>query len=309
MIAIVLILVALVVPAASALWNQRKHADAQNTIQGLLMSVRAKAMRADGSKRGLFFFVDGQDVQQVVPIKQVEVKDLIDRNLLTQAQASQYRYELILQNVFEVVEDRGGALPAPIRAVPRYVVERIADDPDDSGHFSDPELGNNNFASLPTNANNTQRHRNYFSMIFSTEGQLLVGRDVLILDRNELERGKAIGDFTGLPVGDDGTSDPIDPSVEKFYDRDDQQVCIDPSGGCQKVPLLVVDNTDRNDPVAINFPSVDGLLVYDDSLFNEFDVDKDKRDFLLRTAQPLYVNRLTGAVIRGPVGENLALGP
>ena len=74
------------------------------------------------------------------------------------------------------------------------------------------------------------------------------------------------------------------------------------------LPLLVVDNTNANKPVAINFPSVDGLLVYDDSLFNEFDVDKDKRDFLFRTSQPIYVNRLTGSVVRGPVGE-IALGP
>ena len=70
----------------------------------------------------------------------------------------------------------------------------------------------------------------------------------------------------------------------------------------------MVDNTNANKPVAISFPSVDGLLVYDDSLFNEFDVDRDKRDFLLRTSQPMYVNRLTGSVVRGPVGE-IALGP
>ena len=28
-----------------------------------------------------------------------------------------------------------------------------------------------------------------------------------------------------------------------------------------------------------------------------------KRDYLLKNAQPFYINRWTGAVIRGPIGE------
>ena len=317
-VGIVLILVTLVVPAASAMWNQRKMADAENAIRGLLMTSRAKAMRADGGKHGLFFFVDEQGVQQIALIRQVDVDDLIQRGLLNldpdpivnRNLIRQFRYELILQNVFAVVEDRGGTLPAPIRAVPRYVVARVAGEPDDANHFSDVELSNNDVLSPQPNTNNVQRHRNYFTMIFSTDGHLLIGIDALILDTNELERTKALGDFTGLPVGDDGVSNPIVPVVENFYDRADLPVCIDPVpvDGCQLLPLLVVDNTNANKPVAISFPSVDGLLVYDDSLFNEFDVDKDKREFLLRTSQPMYVNRLTGSVVRGPVGE-IALGP
>lgn len=321
-VGIVLVLVALIVPAASAMWNQRKMADAENTIQGLLMTARAKAMRADGGKHGLFFFVDEQGVQQIVLIRQVDVDDLIQRGVLildpdpvvNRDLIRQYRYELILQNVYAVVEDRGGTLPAPIRAVPRYVVERIVGGPDDFGHFSDLELGNNDVLTPRPNTNNVQRHRNYFTMIFSTEGHLLIGLDALILDENELEQNKALGDFTGLPVADGRINRPI--NVFEYYVKDDSggvTACIDPqkANNCgNSVPLVVWDDdggTSR--PTAINFPSVDGLLVYDDSLFNEFDVDKEKRDFLFRTSQPIYVNRLTGSVVRGPVGEIVVLGP
>jgi hypothetical protein len=58
--------------------------------------------------------------------------------------------------------------------------------------------------------------------------------------------------------------------------------------------------------VALNFPSVDGLLLYDDSVFNEFTDEEEKREFLLSTGAPLYVNRMTGSLIRGPAGENVA---
>ena len=51
-------------------------------------------------------------------------------------------------------------------------------------------------------------------------------------------------------------------------------------------------------------------MVYDDSLYRDFgsglEAAADKRAFLLDTAQPFYVNRFTGAVIRGPIGESVA---
>ena len=74
--------------------------------------------------------------------------------------------------------------------------------------------------------------------------------------------------------------------------------------GCNKPFLwLIVDPDD--DKVALNFASVDGLLVYDDSLLAGIPAT-EQRTVLLRTAQPLYVSRWTGVVIRGPVGEDLA---
>ena len=55
---------------------------------------------------------------------------------------------------------------------------------------------------------------------------------------------------------------------------------------------------------AINFPSVAGVLVYDDDLFGRLSDPEAKRDFLLRSARPLYVNRVTGQVLAGPLGQN-----
>ena len=67
------------------------------------------------------------------------------------------------------------------------------------------------------------------------------------------------------------------------------------------LPFLIFDELAGE--VAINFPSVDGLLVYDNSVFRSLDLAEDKRDYLLESAQPFYVNRYTGAIIRGPRGE------
>ena len=105
-------------------------------------------------------------------------------------------------------------------------------------------------------------------------------------------------------VGYDFSGD--EPNVKEYYSQDDNQpVPIDPRPNIdpsrrQAVPFLVVD---EQGDVAVNFPSVDGLLVYDDSSFNNLESEEAKRDFLLRTGRPFYISRMTGAVIRGPRGE------
>jgi hypothetical protein len=50
-------------------------------------------------------------------------------------------------------------------------------------------------------------------------------------------------------------------------------------------------------------------LVYDESLFAAAGTSEQKRQYLLDAAQPFYVHRLTGAVVRGPVGEEVAKTP
>ena len=75
---------------------------------------------------------------------------------------------------------------------------------------------------------------------------------------------------------------------------------IDPINGVS-IPFLV--NDQENPMTAVNFPSVDGLLVYDDSLLRDAEAAVDKREVLLRTGVPVYINRLTGAIVEGPVGE------
>jgi hypothetical protein len=53
---------------------------------------------------------------------------------------------------------------------------------------------------------------------------------------------------------------------------------------------------------ALNFTTVDGLLVYDDASFQQQPLDQ-KRSFLVRTGRPIYVSRYTGTVVRGPLGD------
>ena len=172
--------------------------------------------------------------------------------------------------------------------------------------FDDLELANNSFDSPSASPfDQAQRHRNFFTVIFSTSGELLVDRDVLIQDEDE--DGDGLGDRTGLTVGIGPTlGNPTTlPTTIDYYLRDGVRASFLASqdGVIEPIEFLVVDPDPAQD-IAINFPSVDGLLVYDDALFNELPDPATKRQFLLDTATPLYVSRYTGMVIRGPVGEN-----
>jgi len=198
-----------------------------------------------------------------------------------------------------------------MRVVPRYAVE----DPNDpkwtgvdsakvkAATFSDQELANNDFTTLPTGGDQAQRHRNFFSMIYSSGGQLRVWRDVLIHDSVGDWKNNPNGDVTGLIVGGAGTPPA---QVSKYYDQANVAQNIDPKV-VEKIDSLVTDAGNRD--VAFNFPSVDGLLVYDESLFSNAGTAEQKREYLLNAAQPFYVHRLTGAVVRGPVGETVAKAP
>ncbi len=294
--AIILILIGLVLPAARKLMDERKTSTAENTIRGLLMTARADALRLGAAERGLFFSLDDSGVQRIVPIERDQTGP--------QACSPQPGCQAAWQNVFRVMGEGALSLPAPIRVVPRYVVDDPGDDADQTMVFDEDELANNNFDVLPGSANQAQRHRNYFTIVFSNDGSLLVRRDVLLLDPDADGDGR--GDITGLAVGhtDD---DPPGATVRMYYRQNDAVESLDPTtppGSGQAILDLVID-ADDNDDVALNFPSVDGLLVYDDSVFRSVDTIA-QRDFLLRTARPYYLNRLTGAIIRGPLGENVA---
>lgn len=286
-IAIILLLAGVVVPAASSLWNERKMSDTINTMQGLLMTTRVRAMQSEGGERGFFVYVDDRGDQRIARIEQPEDR-LADPDW---------------QNVFRVSDARDEMLAKPIRIVPLYAVENESTDEPYTG-FSLDELVNPDFDDPP--GEQAQRHRNFFTVVYSTDGHLIPNRDVLIWDADEDDDGA--GDRTGLAVGP-GPPDTEDGKTDKFYARD-------PEGSLGKKPLidvapffdppvtipdLVIDPDDEE--VALNFPSVSGLLVYDDELFNRVPGSEGKRKFLLETAQPLYVNRYTGTVIRGPVGK------
>ncbi|MBI4718867.1 MAG: prepilin-type N-terminal cleavage/methylation domain-containing protein [Planctomycetes bacterium] len=307
-VAIVLVLLTAILPAALALWENRKSADAVNTLQGMLMTARARATQPNATQTGLYFFVDPiRSVQRIVFIEQDAGR--VDRPAW--------------QNVFRVSEDPGYELPAPMRVAPRYVV--MPDGPgngDDPVTFNDVELAHNDFTRPPPpppTPDHAQRHRNFFAMVFANDGQLLVRRDVLIMDEYTGPSSPPpldiLGDRTGLEVGYDlsGTGKP---TVKRYYPQTGPAATIDPTTGGgttgpEAIPFLVIDAGVPQGDVAMNFPSVDGLLLYDDYLFNGLPAGNNvhgislKREFLIKTGIPFYVNRLSGAVIRGPVGETL----
>ncbi len=288
-LAIVLVLLGLILPAASEMWEERKLADVETITQGMLMTTRANALRASGVDTGLLFVVDARGTQRIFPIEQ----------------DSDHPGNVAWDNVFKVTQGRAYSLPAPIRVVPRYVVDEEVENSDGPRVFTEAELANDNFVIPPPDSDIGQRHRNFFTMVFSSEGQLQVRRDVLIQDVDVA--GDGIGDTTGMPVGKG--PDPDDANVGQYYTQDSSSSpkAIDPRAShlAEDIPYLVNDQSSGSTAeIAINFPSVDGLLVYDDSLFRGLDDITQKRSFLLETGRPFYVNRNTGAVIQGPVGEN-----
>ena len=296
-VAIVLVLMGLVVPSATTMWNERKSADAINTLQGLLMTSRARAMQSDGVEMGFFAYLDEAGVQHLISIEQ-------PRDQLTDPE---------WQNIFVISEERDQTLPAPMRVVPRSVVDDPKDDPNGFATFSDEELANDNFTASPSTIHQAQRHRNFFTVIFGGDGQLLVDRDVLIQDRDDAllsrtaregDKNDYRGDRTGLTVS---PGDPEKTVTLKYYARDPSTglgaapTIAEPAAGTT-FPDMIVEPSDPE--TALNFPSVDGLLVYDESLYTGVPVE-EKRNVLLRAGKPLYVSRWTGVVIRGPVGENV----
>jgi type II secretory pathway pseudopilin PulG len=272
-VTLVLVILGLLLPAAHTMWSERRESEAQNALEGLLMTTRAHAMRADGVESGLFAFLDQTGAQHLVSIQRPRA----------------HLAEPIWQNVFVITAQRDHVLPPPMRVAPRYAVDDPKDvSQDDSWKvFSNIELANDAFNPPPED--NTQRHRNYFTIVFSTEGHLIPDRDVLILDEDV--DGDGLGDRTALRV----SGPPDSPTVSRHLARNnDGPVPIDPDSSDPVIPYLVVDPGD----VAINFPSVRGVLVYDDVAFHEL-LTEEKQDFLLREATPLYLSRWTGTVVRG----------
>ena len=322
-VGIVLALVTLVLPAASTLWRDRRIADAQNTISGMLMTARARAIQGrqddqpvfhfvdpvlgerkllTGDESGLFFYVDDGGVQRVAAI----VQTTPEYDPLLSATDNQ-RIRLAWANVFTVVGGRLFSLPTPMRSVPRYVV----DDPSDPKFAGDPnapkktfsaaEIANNNVYAPPSpTLDQAQRHRNFFTLIYSSDGRLAVGREVLIRDE---DKDWKTGD---PPVGRQGdvTGLHVTAEVRTYYNL------TSATPAPLSTPPVAADLLVTDEPgVALNFPSVDGLLVYDESLFAGAGDGPQKRKYLVESSYPFYVHRLTGAVIRGPAGEAVVQAP
>ncbi len=280
-IAIMIVVLSMTVPAVTSLWGQRKLSEAENTIQGLLMTTRTLAIQSAGVDSGLFFYVDRDGAQRVRSIEQANPGNILWRD------------------VFHITRDRGFSMPAPFRVVPRYVVDEEGAD-NRSIAFAAKELANERFLDPDSelNADIGQRHRNFFALVFSGDGQLRLRRNVLIQDPDSVDDDLPAGDLTGLRVG--GGTDPV---VERYWPQAGDAAPIDLLNLRRGVADLVSDQ----DGIAINFPSIDGLIVYDDAVFKQSGFGdsgpEQKRANLLRFGQPFYINRWTGAVTRGPVGE------
>ena len=297
-IAVIIVLTAVILPSVTELWAERKLADAENTLAGSLMTARRNALLADRGESGLLFVVDPDGVQTIYPIEHQNQKD----------PNTQTEYVLASRHRFVILDKQALTLPSPIRVVPRYaVLPGTGNDEDNWLRFSAEELADNKFPvpdmigpdSDGDKFQEGQRHRNFFTIVFSNDGQLLVRRDVLIVDADADD--DKFGDRTGLRVGNPRQYGPQESDGAVYIDPENTEFPV--------IDDLIVDVEDKNRMRAVNFPSVDGLLVYDDSVFNRLgsgdDVVDIKRDYLLRTAKPLYINRRTGRIIRGPLGENV----
>lgn len=283
---IITLLLAMTLPALSAMWAQRKQADVQNTLRGVLSSARVQA-KSHG-ERGLFFcLIDG--VQKVFPIQREPANpggiptDAADG--VTESDAA---------DRFSVIEGQVHTFPAPFRVVPRYVVDDTSNGYDE---WNAAELTNEDYQDPPDPK--TQIHRNFFAVIFSSEGRLVFRRSVVIRDQDALPlpNGDNFGDRTGLEVG----------KITTYVDEQGMSVPAMTGAGLDHV-LVSTNNTE-----GLNFVSVDGILVYDESLFRELipvDIDGTLRqELIIATGQPMYVSRVTGEIIMGPTSENEAPPP
>jgi prepilin-type N-terminal cleavage/methylation domain-containing protein len=298
-VAIIVLILGIVGPAVTSMWNQRLESQAQIVVAGALQSVQMQA-RTRG-ERGLFFYLDG-DVQKIAVIE--STTRLYDSSNSTNPwivtsppppspppAPTQPPEPYILADCFDVSAGFVYRVPSPYRVMPRGVVETNTTG-NERYTWNDIEVNHEDvFTSPASPAAGNQRHRNFFSVVFGPDGRLRVGRDVLVHDpenRTGLLRQNRVAKYY------DSVGNPVD-----FPTRWD--------GKATKPDGLVATPTT---PVALNFPGVDGVLVYDESLFKELPLagkagagEQDRRTWAARKGQPYYINRMSGELVRGPVGE------
>ena len=279
-VAIIAAILGMIVPSVNSMWRESKSAETEQMLTGALAATRAQAYH--DKQRGLFFMLDG-DVQKIYPIE-AEPYDAANPD-----DAANNVSEESAADRFVISDGKVITLSKPFRVVPRAVVDTGST----AKTWSEDELNRQDYQA--PSIDELQRHRNFFTIVFSTDGQLIVDRDVLIHDPDVLPNGSSddLGDHTGLEVPA-GTG-----AVANWYNGTDPPVAFQPTGA-QLIDVI----HDPDTSAALNFRSVDGLLVYDDSSFMEQPTADLRRQYLLDTGQPLYVSRLSGVVIRGPLGEN-----
>lgn len=282
-IGVIVVLVGVTLPAVNRMYADSNRADLENSMSGLLRSARMQAI--NNNDRGLFFYLDG-DVQKCVIIeaKPQEADELIS----ARDAADRYR----------VIPDSIKSFAPPFRVAPLGVL--------DEDDWQDDQLSNANLFTtevpMTTPAGSRpNNHRNYFTILFSSDGRLQVGRNVYIEDlrTNRPTMPMATpGPTIGIMVGD----------ADKYQDDTGAEADFDNTNNAPVLDLVV-----NEDGIALNFPSVAGALIYDDSAFAEIPpagggtgtfFDDQRRDIMINTGRPLYVVPQTGDVISGPLGEN-----
>lgn len=319
-IGIIILLALVAVPAVNQMWEQRKNSEAETILRGALMNARQRAL--GNVDTGLLFYMDAAGTQQVRMIERTDEGGnqpgsarYDNAGKLKYAdvppQQSGVRDDIVSTNRFSIVTGYSLSLPRPMRVAPSATLLAPPGNPakDRKASFetySDAELVNNDFENPKGRSSQEdyepQRHRNFFAVVFSPQGQLLVGREVLVYDEDGesglgSQSGTGRGDLTDLPV---------DPTVTKQASGHYEQV-----GDEKAHPLYLADEKAtlahmvtvavKNERVAAVFPSVRGVIVYDDSLFQRASVGTH-RQFLLDTARPFYISGNTGDIIRGAQG-------
>jgi type II secretory pathway pseudopilin PulG len=295
------ILLGITLPAVSSMLEGKNRAQIQNTVRGILRSARVRALNS--RETGLFFFLDG-DVQKAVfieaePVDKTDADGdgVPDQDVNVTDQAAADRFRVLPEEVF--------VFPPPFRVTPLDVLQKEDDNPTADYIWDDIELATERPSTradgdLRYNVEGPRYHRNFCTIIFDAQGKLVVGRSVLIHDAPapSTPPAKVFGLTTGLRLEPASKYQPQGngPPNVAAVDLDTG------SPGADVADLVFSKENGAGQPIALNFPSVDGVLLYDDSLFKE--LPGERREFIARTGQPMYISRQTGRVIAGPVGEN-----
>jgi prepilin-type N-terminal cleavage/methylation domain-containing protein len=267
-LAILVLVLSIVGPGVTTMWNQRLESQSDTVVIGALRSVRMQARNS--GERGLLFFVN-EGRQQIVVIEPLHRMEIRGPGGSLDAVIDQPNG---LADCFRIVEGTVFNVPDPYRVTPLDVVRTPS-------AWSGAELSNEKAVTddLSGNNNTNQRHRNFFSVVFGPDGRMRVGRNVLIYD----PQGR-----TGMVTED----------VARYFNRVGVPVAFPGNLPSDLRDMVSVGNQHT----AVNFPSVDGLLVYDDAMFREFP-PAGQREFLRKNALPYYISPAGGEVLRGPVGE------
>lgn len=294
-VTIIAVLVGLVLPGAARMWAQRNEAGAINLVRGLLESVRSQARRS--GERGLFFYVDPlDDVQRVAFIEGEPVNERDRAECIQAGKPEDCINQPMTTFRFRVVSDAVHTMPRPYRVMPapssNWPISPTAT-PAQWRRF-----GNDLFHVLDGRVPEAPYHRNFFTVIFGRDGTLQVDRQVLVHDPDA--DGDQRGDKTRLYV-----TGLLEASTYRAPDGSTRAISL---GSGRLSHLLCYD-----DRTVANFPSVAGLVVYDDSVGADLDgsitgatrgeqAGQQIAQEVSDHGRPIYISRQTGDIISGEKG-------